>query len=69
MVVMDPNRDMKVKPTKEFPEMLSVLYAHGLHTLLSCVRHFLKTPGTLPDSIIWTQKVQGADIPEAALNQ
>ena len=69
MVVMDPNMDMKVKSTKEFLEMLSVLYAHELHTLLSCVRHFLQTPGTLPDSIIWTQKVQSADIPEAALNQ
>ena len=42
-------------PTKEFLEMLSVLCPHGLHTLLSCVKHFLQTPGTLLESIIWTQ--------------
>ena len=35
MVVMDPNMDVKVKPTKEFLEMLSVLCPHGLHTVLS----------------------------------
>ena len=55
MVVMDPNMDVKVKPTKEFLEMLSALGPHGLHTLLSCIKHFLQTPGTLPESVIWTQ--------------